>query len=401
MSISTTSKLGQVPAHIASNQRRLHTNAATHANLSAGFTVLSCRGKVWRIKFRGDETPLIGSLGTGHDGRPLPPQPIPAIRVVIVKMSPHMSKNWYEQGYVEGSNAAPDCFSVNGEKPDPASPDKQNETCVTCQWNRFGSRGDGSKGKACSDSRRIVVVPADDAENATWGGPMLFRVPATSLRNLDAYGRTLERFGADATEVITEMSFNQGIAYPEVKFEEVGWTTPESYAIVREHYESDTVERMLSEPADEVQGDAAQPPPNPNSPLAKPRPAHLQAPAQDSAVQQQEAAAASVETPPVSPFAAAATRLQAGLADTSAQPAAQPQPAPAAPRKRAAGSFAQAAQAGAAQAQANQTKAEAKPANVSTVERPNGHDEQAGDDTTIVVKPAPDDIQAVVDDLLN
>ena len=117
---------------------------------------------------------------------------------MIISASPAISKIFYEAGYQEGDAEAPDCFSTNGVSPDPASPKKQAELCASCPQNRFGSRANlvtGAKGKACQDSKRLAVVPADDMHNETFGGPMLLRIPPASLQGMGTYNAHLQNAG--------------------------------------------------------------------------------------------------------------------------------------------------------------------------------------------------------------
>src|SRR3982751_1388012 len=91
-------------------------NDAFSGGISAGFAVLSIRGKAFRIKYLGQETPLMERDSQGRE------RPLYSIEVVLVAANPLISKTWYEQGYVEGSSEMPDCFSNNGIVPDPGSP---------------------------------------------------------------------------------------------------------------------------------------------------------------------------------------------------------------------------------------------------------------------------------------
>src|SRR6478609_10592691 len=75
------------------------------SGIQSSFGLIGYKGKVWSIRYRGDENPLMREDGDG---------PKSSIEVVILNASKAVSKVWYEQGYVEGSNAAPDCFSNNG-----------------------------------------------------------------------------------------------------------------------------------------------------------------------------------------------------------------------------------------------------------------------------------------------
>ena len=63
------------------------------AGVSSGFGIISYRGKVWRTKFRGEETSLMREDGDG---------PRSSIEVVILKAANHLSKIFYKDGYKEG-----------------------------------------------------------------------------------------------------------------------------------------------------------------------------------------------------------------------------------------------------------------------------------------------------------
>ncbi|MFX8094606.1 hypothetical protein ABTK72_20245, partial [Acinetobacter baumannii] len=77
----------------------------------------------------------------------------------------------------------------------------------------------GSKSKACSDSRKLVIVPvgangAVDFENLRFGGPMLLRVPPASLRAFAEYDAKLQAMGLPYYAVVTRLQFDQSQAYP-------------------------------------------------------------------------------------------------------------------------------------------------------------------------------------------
>jgi len=139
------------------------------AGVVSGFGIISYRGKVWRTKYRGEERDLMRADGDG---------PRSSIEVVILKASGNLAKIFYESGYVEGSTAQPDCWSSNGVTPDANAPNKQHSACATCKQNAFGSRitPAGKQGKACSDSKRLAIVPLEDIDNEVFGGPLLHRL---------------------------------------------------------------------------------------------------------------------------------------------------------------------------------------------------------------------------------
>jgi hypothetical protein len=227
---------GAVPAHIAARRARSAVaNTDLSFGVSAGFPVISYKGKVWRINQGGDSTLLT------VDGKP-DGDPTPSLQVVLIRANPHMSKTYYAQGFVEGTNEKPTCYSNDGVKPEADSAEMQNPVCATCQWNQWGSRisENSSKGKACADVRRLAVAPAGDIEN-----PMLLRVPAASLKEVKTYADVLNKHDVDYNSVVTKISFDNTVAHPQFKLKGVGYLGEDDLAKVDEMFESDTVRQIL------------------------------------------------------------------------------------------------------------------------------------------------------------
>lgn len=230
---------GGVPSVFASYANLPDMNAAAQNGLTAAFAVIGYKGKNWRIKHRGEDE-LVMSGGV----------PVPVLNVIIVGVSPNISKQFYEKKYTEGDDGAPDCFSIDGVTPDAASPKKQCASCAACPMNAWGSRVTeaGKKAKACQDSRRIAVVPSGDVLNEGYGGPMLLRIPPTSLNNLAAMTRELTRYGAQPFMVETQLGFDFNVAYPMLTFKPTGWVQdPAVAAQIHEVMQDPLIERMLHE----------------------------------------------------------------------------------------------------------------------------------------------------------
>jgi len=278
---SNMNALGAPPGFIAQGEK-LNLNDAAHQNLQSGFAVVSYKGKNWAIRYRGEVERMMLPASIDSQGRTSPPAPAAYFDVVIVGVSSAISKSYYEKRFNEGDDAAPDCFSVNGVSPDPASPKPQHTHCAVCPQNRFGSRITevGKKAKACQDYRRLAVVPVDDVANEDFGGPMMLRIPPMSLLNLDKYCHDLQRMGADVSQVQTMLGFNNDVAYPEINFVARGYLgSADDYAMVVEHAKSDLVHRMLNTEVVEATHDAGAT----QAALAGGPPAHLQQPAQPEA----------------------------------------------------------------------------------------------------------------------
>jgi hypothetical protein len=242
-----------VPAHIRANPHGVQLNANAQQGVRLTFPVVSIEGRVWSVTHRGVETVIKSSEGTDHHGKPLPEAPVRALNVVIVGISPAISKAWYAKAFQPGVKVPlPDCFSTDGETPDAASPNRQSELCSTCPKNQFESAisddGTKGKGKACRDGRKIAVVPAGDIANSIYGGPMMLRLPVMSIPNLAKYCGQLSIAGIDVTQVVTSMSFNMDVRYPEVIFTALGFIqNPIDYDDVCDWARSDIVKRMIDD----------------------------------------------------------------------------------------------------------------------------------------------------------
>ena len=305
------------------------TNDELGAGVASSYGIIGYKGKVWSIRHQGNEQILMRDDGDG---------PRNSIEVVLIKASPAVSKIYYKQGYVDGSNAAPDCWSANGQTPDPSVQNKVSPTCANCPMNAWGSRVTeaGKQGKACSDSRRVAVVPVADIANELFGGPMLLRIPAASLKDLKSYGDTLNSYQYPYYAVATRVSFDPQEAYPKFMFSAVRPLTDDEARQVMELREDKKVSAVLSETIETTPAAAAVPAspfeqaPVPASPFEQPV-TQQGNPAPQPAAQPAPQAAPAQEAPknPFGNTAPAEPETQAAPAQPAAQPAAQPTPAPA------------------------------------------------------------------------
>jgi hypothetical protein len=240
--------LGALPAEFR-NAVVQHDDLA--GGITGGFGVVSLRGKTWRVKWQGDERVMMRPDGDG---------PRSSIEVVIIKASPVISKVYYEKGYDGETSAPPDCWSTNGQTPDPASSKRQSNTCAGCKWNAFGSKISeaGKASKACADSKRLAIVPLDDIPNEMFGGPMLLRVPAASLKEVLAYAQKLSSAGYPYFAVATRMSFDVEAEYPKLVFNAIRVLDADEAKMVVELQKDPKVGRILSEAVEVVQHDVEQ-----------------------------------------------------------------------------------------------------------------------------------------------
>jgi len=203
----------QVPDYI----RRLfnpEVNKALSEGIGLPMRVVSARGKVFRLIERGIET-----IVTGPDGRPSP-----VFDCVIIRANPTLSRNFYLGNYKEGDDNPPDCWSLDNIKPDETVKAKQHPVCATCPQNAWGSKqsDNGSRAKACSEQRRLAVVPIweldqlDDPSKT----PYLLRVPPGSLQALKIFGEMIERAGLPYNAISTRIAFDVNAVF-QMTFEPV------------------------------------------------------------------------------------------------------------------------------------------------------------------------------------
>ena len=206
--------------------------------VTGGFSVISIRGSKWRIKHGGEEDPVLDANG----------EPQASLELVIVKANPHVSKIYYATAYSAGDAEQPDCFSLDGIKPDATAESKQSPGCASCPHNQWGSRitPQGKKAKACSDNRRLAVVPLNDLQNAVYGGAMLLRVPAASLGDLATYGKKMAAKGYPYNAVSTRFGFDVNASYPKLTFKAVRPLTDDELRVVATHITSERTTAVLS-----------------------------------------------------------------------------------------------------------------------------------------------------------
>jgi len=223
---------GKLPAYLSAvNVSELNQDLTSHA--SSGFPIMSIKGKVFTLS-RGDEKTV---LPNPKD----PESPATAIDVVIVKVNKGTSKVFYLNGYKEGEQAKPDCFSNNGDRPDAGSKQPQAKSCQACAHNQWGSKigENGGKGKACQDSVRIAIAPPDQVND-----PMLLRVPPASIKALGELGTACAKRGVPYNAAVTKISFDLASATPKLLFKPVGLLDDETFASVQKVADSDIVKNI-------------------------------------------------------------------------------------------------------------------------------------------------------------
>lgn len=211
---------GKVPAHLQGRE----ITETTKALLGGGSNLkrISIRGSVFRMMLGSEE------VSKNKDR---------SMNMVIIASAPGFARTFYKGRYVEGENAAPTCWSDDGEAPSTHVKDKQAKTCATCPQNIKGS-GDQENSRACRYSARVAVLLDGDMEGDVYG----LQVPATSLFGdveetgyyaLQKYARMLAGHGYDISTVITEVMFDTDAATPKLMFKAVRPLTEDEWEIAQ------------------------------------------------------------------------------------------------------------------------------------------------------------------------
>lgn len=169
-----------------------------------------------------------------------------ALEVVVVGANPGLSKAWYATAWnpdVEPS--APDCYSLEGDKPHPDSTQPQNDLCAGCPQNAWGSRvtPQGTKVKACADKKRLAVVSADDVSGPVY----LLEVTASALKGLSAYQAGLKMRKIPTECVRTTVLFDTEASYPKLKFKFSGLLDEDTQKLVDPLFKSDIIKQITGE----------------------------------------------------------------------------------------------------------------------------------------------------------
>lgn len=190
------------------------------AGITGGFGVVGYKGKIWSIKHGGNEHKLL---------RPDDGTPAASIELVILRAPEAVSKVYYKSSFIDGSNVKPDCQSVNGVRPDKSIAKPVHPQCADCPMNQWASRisEEGKAGKACTDVKRLAVVPQKNIRNEAMGGPLLLRIPPASLKELKTYADALMGHGFHYAAVATRIQFDMDKAYPKFTFSAIRALTDE------------------------------------------------------------------------------------------------------------------------------------------------------------------------------
>lgn len=124
-------------------------------------------------------------------------QPVPGNKLLVVIVAQAFENKYFSGRFDPNKYEAPDCYalSLTGEAmaPHDDSKDKQADNCQVCEKAKWGSAGNGSKGKACKEVRRLALIPANALKDGNISSAELavMSIPVTSARNWANYVNTI------------------------------------------------------------------------------------------------------------------------------------------------------------------------------------------------------------------
>lgn len=189
---------------------------------------------------------------------------------VVVGMLTDVSRIFYKEKFDPNKEATlPNCWSNNGDKPEPNAGDPQHSSCVNCPKNVKGSGENG--GKACRYQRRVAVILEGDDSGTVYQ----FNIPAKSLfgkgtgnvHPFESYVKFLVNNNMSPDLVVTNISFDSNAETMELVFSPVREISDAEYELVlaaQERPETDMYTKLTAAQTDGVVKTPA---------LAKPAPA--------------------------------------------------------------------------------------------------------------------------------
>lgn len=181
-----------------------------------------------RISLRGKKFRLV------VDGEELSTMKAESINVVIVNATKDISRTFYSKAYDPKAEASPpDCWSKDGNVPDPTANAPQATKCDTCPQNIKGS-GQGNS-RACRFSKRLAIALADDLD----GGVYQLTLPSASIfgdgeKNQMPFNKYVKYIGSQGYSIdtlVTTMAFDEDSDSPRVYFNAARFLNKDEYVV--------------------------------------------------------------------------------------------------------------------------------------------------------------------------
>jgi hypothetical protein len=200
-----------------------------------GTAIVSWRDKMALVAAQAaqSEAPKGGFLSFKGGRMSYNDEQIPGDKMNVIIIDFLLENAWYKEKFNPNKLAVPACYALgrNEEEmvPHEECEEPQNPQCGIpgqegcCPFNEWASDPDGGRGKACKNSRRIAVIPADTLLHGSDAirkvTPVMCKLPVTSLKNFSAHiNKIVKVLGTAPMGVISELSVHP---HPANQFEVV------------------------------------------------------------------------------------------------------------------------------------------------------------------------------------
>jgi hypothetical protein len=125
--------------------------------------------------------------------------PMPGNKTEAVILAAAFRNVWYAGRYDPNNIVSPNCFALSDTDEDMVPhenvTDPPNPTCAGCKYNEWKSDPNGGKGKACKQTRRLVVLPGHAVEQGLdavkTAELAVIDLPVTSVKNYSSFVNAL------------------------------------------------------------------------------------------------------------------------------------------------------------------------------------------------------------------
>ena len=236
----------QLPAHLQGSdvaaQIAAYNAAAAGGIKVGGFPRISIKGGKFH-EVSGGESNTLMQPGTN------PPVPLMLLEAVIVSANPNLTKAYYEGEYVPGDDREPVCSSDDGTMPDAhigqnEGTKKQGDACATCPKNQWGSKiskMSGKEVKACTDNKRLVLLPAADLGYKA----LALNITPAALGDWGQYVKALSGRGVPVNSVVTNITFDNNASFPKLLFTFNRFLSVEDFERAKQRAEGEDVKGIV------------------------------------------------------------------------------------------------------------------------------------------------------------
>ena len=142
---------------------------------------------------------------------------IPNNKLGIIVIDFLLENGIFREKYNPNKPASPMCYAFgrteNDLAPHEEAEDPQHDDCASCPNNEWASDPEGGRGKACKNSRRIGVIPADvldhpdTVDRIKKVSVVMCKLPVTSIKNFSTYvNQVVKVMDKVPFSVVTELS---------------------------------------------------------------------------------------------------------------------------------------------------------------------------------------------------